>query len=99
VRKLPRTVTLVVMGSGRGLVPCIKLAAMLRRLVRRYARVRIVMHPASINAVQVEDVGIVECVDPEVALEKLISMCAQVVKGRERIELSCAAGVIEERGS
>ncbi len=69
---------------------------MLREAIKKFARIEIVIAPSHAKAIQVEDAGLVECVDEELALEKLIAMCAKVVK--RRIEVACAAGIAKDRG-
>jgi len=89
------TITLVVMGRGPRLVPCMRIAAMLKEALRGYARLRILLIPSDIEGIQVEDVGLVECLDEEEALERLIDMCARVAINMDSA-MACAAGVIRK---
>ncbi|NPA97482.1 MAG: hypothetical protein GXO32_07780 [Crenarchaeota archaeon] len=87
------TITLVVMGNGPRLVPCMRIAAMLRDALKGYAKLRILFMPSSIEGIQVEDAGLVECIDEEEALEKLIDMCARIAINMGSA-MACAAGVV-----
>jgi len=88
------TMTVVVIGRDPGVAKCLKLVHALSLAVRDFVRIRVVVQLGEMNAVQIEDMGVVECLDEEPALEELVLKCSYAVRMRNGREFTCAAGII-----
>ncbi len=90
---MPSTMTLVVLGNGGEVVKCLRIVRMLSIALRNFVRIRVLLQPGNVSAIQVEDMAVVECFDEETALEKLIDICARMKRMESGVEFTCAAGI------